>query len=68
MATMKSEIVTDFPVDRDTAATILFAGHDTTANLMTWVTFEMARKPHLQRRMQQEVDTVFSRLGGRDMT
>eukprot|EP00037_Helgoeca_nana_P000385 m.21426 g.21426 ORF g.21426 m.21426 type:complete len:571 (+) comp10468_c0_seq1:48-1760(+) len=68
MATMKSEIMTDFPVDRDTAATILFAGHDTTANLMTWVTFEMARKPHLQRRMQQEVDTVFSRLGGRDMT
>lgn len=140
------------PVDRDTAATFLFAGHDTTANLMTWVgihapeqsstpsihipharttytlapvtnthdstqiltranihaylqssthiptvhqcktaddilctyarrlcvcvcgggvswlTFEMARNPDLQRRLQEEVDDTFASLNGRDMT
>eukprot|EP00035_Acanthoeca_spectabilis_P022487 m.444035 g.444035 ORF g.444035 m.444035 type:complete len:577 (+) comp19038_c0_seq1:148-1878(+) len=68
IATLKESMTTDAQVDRDTAATFLFAGHDTTANLMTWVTFEMARKPHLQRRLQQEVDQVFASLAGRDMT
>eukprot|EP00041_Stephanoeca_diplocostata_P012765 m.214731 g.214731 ORF g.214731 m.214731 type:complete len:593 (-) comp19076_c0_seq1:348-2126(-) len=59
---------TEQPVDRDTAATFLFAGHDTTANLMTWLTFEMARNPDLQQRLQAEIDTVFASLNGRDMT
>jgi len=70
IATMRQEITGTgaHAVDRDTAATFLFAGHDTTANLMTWVTFELARKPHLQHRMQAEVDAVFAKLGGRDMT
>ena len=46
---------------------ILFAGHDTTAHTMTWLTFEMARKPALQARLQAEVDAFFAKLGGRDM-
>jgi cytochrome P450 len=48
---------------RDTAATFLFAGHDTTANLMTWTTFEMARRPELQLRIQSEADDFFHRCG-----
>ena len=47
---------------RDTAATFLFAGHDTTANLMTWATFELARRPELQARAHAEVDAAFAKL------
>jgi cytochrome P450 len=54
-------------IPRDVAAAILFAGHDTTANMMTWTTFEMARKPHLQRRLASECDAWFARIGGRDI-
>ena len=46
---------TSLKVDRDTAATLLFAGHDTTANLITWFVFEMCRNPNLQRRVQEDV-------------
>ena len=33
---------------------ILFAGHDTTGHTMTWLTYELARHPHLQKRLQAE--------------
>merc|ERR1719265_2000677 len=46
---------------------VLFAGHDTTAHTMTWLTYEMARNPRHQRRLQAEVDALFAGLGGRDM-
>ena len=54
-------------VQRDTAATISFAGFDTTALNMTWVTFEMCRRPELQARLQQEMDQVFDELNGREL-
>ena len=54
-------------IPRDVAAAILFAGHDTTANMMTWTTFEMARKPHLQQRLARECDEWFARIGNRDV-
>lgn len=47
---------------------ILFAGHDTTAHTMTWFSYEMARSPEIQARVQAEVDALFDSLGGRDMT
>jgi cytochrome P450 len=47
---------------------ILFAGHDTTAHTMTWLTFELARHPEYQLRLQREVDSLFEELGGREMT
>lgn len=47
---------------------ILFAGHDTTAHTMTWFTYEMAKHPEYQARLQAEVDAMFDVLGGRDMT
>jgi cytochrome P450 len=46
---------------------ILFAGHDTTAHTMTWLTYELARNPHYQKRVQQEVDAMFDGLGGKPM-
>lgn len=45
---------------------ILFAGHDTTGHTMTWLLFELARHPELQRELQGEVDAFFGALGGRD--
>eukprot|EP00413_Alexandrium_margalefii_P009958 CAMPEP_0204530058 /NCGR_PEP_ID=MMETSP0661-20131031/10406_1 /ASSEMBLY_ACC=CAM_ASM_000606 /TAXON_ID=109239 /ORGANISM="Alexandrium margalefi, Strain AMGDE01CS-322" /LENGTH=235 /DNA_ID=CAMNT_0051536119 /DNA_START=62 /DNA_END=769 /DNA_ORIENTATION=+ len=35
---------------------------------MTWLLFELARNPKLQRELQQEVDTFFAALAGRDPT
>jgi len=40
-----------------------FAGHDTTGNTMTWMTFELARHPEFQARVQAEVDQVFMETG-----
>lgn len=47
---------------------ILFAGHDTTGHTMTWLTFELARHPDIQRKVQEEVDHFFRCLNGRDPT
>merc|ERR1712166_515168 len=48
---------------------ILFAGHDTTAHTMTWCAYELARNPQYQRRVQEEVDVLFTQLAheGREM-
>jgi cytochrome P450 len=46
---------------------VLFAGHDTTAHTMTWLTYELARHPEYQRRLQKEVDDLMASLGGRNM-
>lgn len=45
------------------AATFIFAGHDTTANTMTWLVFEVAQRPDIQRRLQREADALFASLG-----
>ena len=50
---------------------ILFAGHDTTGHTMTWFTYEMARYPLYQARVQAEVDAMFdgmAREGRTEMT
>merc|ERR1719454_1238471 len=44
---------------------ILFAGHDTTGHTMTWLLFELARHPHLQKALHADVDRFFGELGGR---
>ena len=54
-------------VRRDSATTFSFAGFDTTANMMTWFTFEMARNPALQRRLQAEIDLVKREVGSRPL-
>ena len=54
-----SAVITNMDSDLRTAngnfLIFAFAGHDTTAHTMTWLTLELARKPELQRRVQAEV-------------
>ncbi|HEU4629586.1 MAG TPA: cytochrome P450 [Gemmatimonadaceae bacterium] len=50
---------------RDQVMTLLLAGHETTANLLTWSWHLLARHPEAERRLHQELDEV---LGGRAPT
>jgi cytochrome P450 len=47
---------------RDEAMTIFLAGHETTANALSWTWFLLSRAPHVEARLHEEVDRV---LGGR---
>jgi cytochrome P450 len=40
----------------DNLATFLFAGHETTAKLLTWTLYVLARAPEWQRRLREELD------------
>lgn len=48
---------------RDDLMTMLIAGHETTAAVLTWALFELAQKPELYQRVQKEIDEV---VGSRD--
>jgi cytochrome P450 len=50
---------------RDDLMTMLIAGHETTAAVLTWTFYELPRKPELYARVRQEIDTV---LQGRSPT
>lgn len=43
---------------RDEAMTMLLAGHETTANALSWAWWLLARHPAVQARLQAEVDAV----------
>ncbi len=47
---------------RDEAMTLFLAGHETTANALSWTWYLLARHPEIYARLRAEVDTV---LGGR---
>jgi cytochrome P450 len=47
---------------RDEAMTIFLAGHETTANALTWTWYLLSQSPDIERRLHEEVDGV---LGGR---
>jgi cytochrome P450 len=47
---------------RDEILTIFMAGHETTANALSWVWYLLARHPDVEARLHEEVDRV---LGGR---
>jgi cytochrome P450 len=49
---------------RDEVMTLLLAGHETTANALTWTWYELGRNPQVLARLVEEVD----RLGGRPLT
>jgi cytochrome P450 len=53
--------MTDLQV-RDEAMTIFLAGHETTANALTWTWYLLSQAPEVEQRLHQEVDAV---LGGR---
>lgn len=48
---------------RDEAINIFFAGHETSANLLTWAVLELSRHPDVEARLRDEVDAV---LRGRE--
>ncbi len=52
---------------RDEAITIFIAGHETTANALTWTWLLLARHPEAERALHEEVDRVLGdRLGTMD--
>jgi cytochrome P450 len=46
---------------RDEAMTLLLAGHETTANALTWAWYELLRNPEALARLQAEVEALGSR-------
>ena len=50
---------------RDEAMTILLAGHETTANALTWTWYLLSQSPEVERRLHEEIDRVLEgRLPG----
>jgi len=45
--------------------TLLFAGHETTANALTWALYLLSQHPAVEQRLHEEVDTL---LAGRTPT
>lgn len=43
---------------RDDLMTMLIAGHETTAAVLTWALFELAQKPDVMNKAQEELDSV----------
>lgn len=50
---------------RDDLMTMLVAGHETTAAVLTWALFELSQQPEFVKKIRQELDTV---LGDRNPT
>ncbi|KAJ4286863.1 hypothetical protein N0V88_007875 [Collariella sp. IMI 366227] len=44
---------------RDQLKTFLLAGHDTTGILLAWFFYEMARTPHVLKKVRDELDEIF---------
>jgi len=43
---------------RDEVMTIFLAGHETSANVLMWALYEIARRPEIQTKMQAEIDAI----------
>jgi cytochrome P450 len=56
--------LTDHEV-RDEVMTLLLAGHETTANTLTWTWYELGKNPHVLARLEAELQRV---LGDRPIT
>merc|ERR1712213_287145 len=48
-----------------TAMVFLVAGYDTTGMTLSWICYELAKNPDLQRRLQEEVDAAYEASGGK---
>src|SRR6266566_1031812 len=45
---------------RDEVMTLLFAGHETTSNLLTWTWYVLSQHPEVERRLHEELDAVLT--------
>ncbi|CAM9622696.1 unnamed protein product, partial [Laminaria digitata] len=54
---LRGEDATDSQL-RDDLMTMMIAGHETTAAVLTWAFFELAQNPEVVRKAQEEVDRV----------
>jgi cytochrome P450 len=45
---------------RDEALTLFLAGHETTANALTWTWYLLSQNPDCERRLHQEIDSVLA--------
>jgi len=61
--------IDDAKMRRDAVSTFGFAGHDTTANLMTWCLYEVCQNAGIMNRLRAEIDAVYAMLDAerRDM-
>ena len=46
----------------------MFAGHETTANTLSWCVYELARQPALLHRLQKDIDAVMRAAGAQSVT
>lgn len=46
-------------VTADQIKTFLFAGHDTTSAMLTWIVYEMLRTPRVGKAVRDELDVIF---------
>ena len=46
---------------RDEAMTIFLAGHETTANALTWTWYQISQHPGVEQRLHAEIDSVIGR-------
>ncbi|KAK3324903.1 cytochrome P450, partial [Apodospora peruviana] len=61
LALQGTETLTDELLDEtcDQVKTFLFAGHDTTSILLTWIVYEMSRTPRIAKAIRAELDDIF---------
>ena len=45
---------------RDNVVTMLIAGHETTANALTWTYYLISQNPHVEKKMIDEIDLILS--------
>ena len=48
--------------------TLLLAGHDTSANSLTWFLWELAKHPESAREIREEIAAVRARIGAGDFS
>jgi len=48
---------------RDEVMTIFVAGHETTANAMAWLLYLVSRHPHVEKRLEAEIDACWPAQG-----
>ncbi|KUJ24522.1 cytochrome P450 [Mollisia scopiformis] len=55
------DVLTDRAIDEacDQLSTFLFAGHDTTSILLSWMFYELYRTPHVLRALHDELNSLF---------